>query len=127
MSLSYTTKQRQRYRYYGCPASRGKAGGSCSQGPVAAQDLEASIEKLQPVLGSGLNWSCIRESIQRIGCEWISHRVTVHLKEGARLECEMTMPNRPGANGGQREADGGRVPTVSRLMALVEKTRSTQT
>ena len=119
MSLSYTTKQGQKYRYYGCPAARGKAGGSCSQGPVAAQDLEASIlEKLQPVLGSALNWSAIRESIQRIEYEWMSHRVTVGLKEGTRLEYEMTMPNRPGANGGQREADRGRVPRVSRLMAL---------
>jgi hypothetical protein len=74
MAPSYTTKQGQKYRYYGCPAARGKPGGSCSQGPVAAQDLEASIlDKLQPVLGSGLNWSAIRESIQRIEYEWMSH------------------------------------------------------
>ena len=33
----------------------------------------------------------------------------------------MTMPNRPGANGGQGEADRGRVPRVSRLMALAIK------
>jgi len=73
------------------------------------------------VLGSGLNWSAIRESIQRIEYEWMSHRVTVGLKEGTRLEYEMTMPNRPGANSCQREADGGRVPRVSRLMALAIK------
>jgi hypothetical protein len=122
MSLSYTTKQGRKYRYYGCLAARGKAGGACSQGPVAAWDLEAFIlEKLQPVLGSGLNWGAIRESIQRIEYEWMSHRVAVGLKEGTRMEYEMTMPNRPGANGGEREADGGRVPRVSRLMALAVK------
>jgi DNA invertase Pin-like site-specific DNA recombinase len=121
LSLSYTTKQSRKYRYYCCPAARGK-GNSCSQGPVAAPDLEASIlEKLQPVLGSGLNWGAIRESIQRIEYEWMSHRVTVGLKDGTRMEYEMTMPNRPGANGGEREADGGRVPRVSRLMALSVK------
>jgi DNA invertase Pin-like site-specific DNA recombinase len=122
MSLSYTTKQGHKYRYYGCPATRGRAGGPCSQRPVAATDLEASLlEKLQPVLGSGVNWGAIRQSIQRLEYEWMSHRVAVNLKEGTRVEYEMTMPNRPGANSGAREADGGRVPRVSRLMALAVK------
>jgi len=122
MLPSYTTKRGRRYRYYGCRAARGREGSSCPQGSVAAADLEASLlQKLQPVLGSGLNWGAIRESIQRIEYEWMSHRVVVGLKEGTRMEYEMPMPNRPGANGGDREADGGRVPRVSRLMALAIK------
>jgi DNA invertase Pin-like site-specific DNA recombinase len=122
MSPSYTTKQGRRYRYYGCQAARGKEGNACSQGSIAAADLEASIlQKLGPVLGSGLNWGTIRESIDRIEYEWMSHRVAIGLKEGTRMEYEMPMPNRRGANGGTQEPDGGRVPRVSRLMALAIK------
>jgi site-specific DNA recombinase len=122
MLLSYTTKQGRKYRYYGCPAARGKEASCCSQGSVAAADLEPSLlQKLQPVLGLGLNWGAARESISRIEYESTSHKVTVGLKEGTRIEYQMPMPNRRGANSGEREADGGRVPRVSRLMALAIK------
>lgn len=122
MLPSYTTKHGRRYRYYGCSSAGGRQGNACRQGPVAAPDLEQSIiQHLEPVLGTGLNWGAIRESIQRIEYEWMSHRVVVGLKEGTQMEYEIPMPNRPGANGGKREADGGRVPRVSRLMALAIK------
>ena len=118
MAPSHTTKQGRRYRYYGCQASKAQ----CSQRPVAAIDVEESIMKhLETVLGAGLNWATIREATERIHYEWTSHRIDIRLKEGTRLEYEMTLPNRRGANGGAREADGGRVPRVSRLLALAIK------
>jgi site-specific DNA recombinase len=122
MLPSHTTKQGRRYRYYGCQAARGKQRHTCWQGSIAAADLETSIlQQLEPVLGSGLNWSTIHKSIARIEYEWKSHRVAIGLKDGTRVEYEMVLPNRRGANGGDREADGGRVPRVSRLMALAIK------
>jgi hypothetical protein len=122
MSPSYTTKRGRRYRYYSCQTSAGKEGKDCSQRPVAAIDLEESILKnLEPVLGAGLHWNTIREAIHDVQYEWLSHRVVIGLKEGTRLEYEMRLPNRRGASGGEREADGGRVPRVSRLMALAIK------
>jgi hypothetical protein len=122
MVSSYTTKQGRRYRYYGCRAARGQEANVGAQGSVAAADLETSIlQKLEPVLGSGLNWSTVREYIDRIKYGWRSHGVVILLKEGTQLEYEMTLPNRPGANGGERERDGGRVPRVSRLLALAIK------
>jgi hypothetical protein len=122
MVPSYTTKRGRRYRYYSCQGSKAKDDKGCSQRPVAAIDLEESILKtLEPVLGSGLNWATIREAIDRVKYEGLSHRVVIGLKDGTQLEYEMKWPNRRGANGGEREADGGRVPRVSRLMALAIK------
>jgi site-specific DNA recombinase len=121
MLPSYTTKQGRKYRYYGCSSARGLKSKACSQGSVAASDLETSLlQKLQPA-GLGLNWAAIRESIHRIEYEGTSHRVVIDFKEGTRMEYEMPMPNRRGANSGAKEADGGRVPRVSRLMALAIK------
>ena len=98
-----------------------RKGNGCSQGSVAVSDLEASIlEKLKPVLGSGLNWGTVRDRINRIEYDWLPHRVAIGLKDGTRMEYEMRTPNRPGATAA-KEADGGRVPRVSRLMALAIK------
>jgi site-specific DNA recombinase len=98
MLPSFTTKKGRRYRYYGCSANRGREVPTCSQGSVAALDLEASIlEKLRPVLGTRLNWGAIRDSIHRFEYEWLRHRVVIDLKDGTRMEYEMRMPNRPKA------------------------------
>src|ERR1700686_5247230 len=119
MQPTYTTKHGQRYRYYCCPAGRSRQGKRCPQGPVAACDLEASIlQNLGAVLGSKLNWAAIRESVDRIQCEGRSHRVAIGWKDGTRLEYQMAVPNRRGVNGGE---ETGRVPRVSRLMALAIK------
>ncbi len=120
--LFYTRKKGCRYRYYRCQSPTIKGAKACSQGPVAATDLEASIlQNLEPVLGSKLNWAAIRESVDCIQYEWTSHGVTIGMKDGTRLDYKMHLPNRRGANGGVREPDGGRVPRVSRLMALALK------
>jgi DNA invertase Pin-like site-specific DNA recombinase len=122
MTPTYTTKQGRRYRYYSCPAASAREANACSQGCVAATDLEASIlQNLEPVLGPELNWSTVGDSIDRIQYEWVSSRVVIGLKEGTRLEYQMPMPNRRGARGSDKEEDGGRVPRVSRLMALAIK------
>jgi site-specific DNA recombinase len=119
---SYTTKGGQRYRYYCCPASKANEGKRCPQRPVAAIDVEQSILKnLAPVLGADLNWGTIREAVNRVEYEGGSHKVVISLKEGTRLEYEMAVLSRRGARGDETQADGGRVPRVSRLMALAIK------
>ena len=122
MSQSYTTKAGRRYRYYACQAATTKGGKSCSQGPVAAIDIEASIRKhLAPVLGADLDWSTIHEAVQQVRYDGQARRVVIYLKEGTRMEYELPRPNRGGAGGCEKTAPAGRVPRISRLMALAIK------
>jgi DNA invertase Pin-like site-specific DNA recombinase len=121
MLPTHTTKNGRKYRYYGCPAARSRKGNACSQGSVAVSDLEASIlEKLEPAMGSGLNWGVVRDRINRIEYDWLPHRVAIGLKDGTRMEYEMRTPNRPGAIETE-VTEKGQVPRVSRLMALAIK------
>lgn len=117
MASTYTTKQGRRYRYY---CSRGgEAAPDCAQQRVAAVDLETSILKnLEPVLGVGPEWATVRAAVQRISYRSTSHQVEIVFHDGTRLEYVMPWPNRRGANGGARTPDSGRVPRVSRLIAL---------
>ena len=117
MRSTYTTKRGRRHRYYRCRAASGGAR-NCWQRPVEATDLETFlIRNLEPMLGSGLNWAAIRESIERIEYEGRRHRVGIAWNDGTRVELEMPLPNRRGVNDGE----GERVPRVSRLMALAIK------
>jgi hypothetical protein len=92
MSPSYTTKRGRRYRYYSCQTSTAKEGKDCSQRPVAAIDVEESILKsLEPVLGAGLDWNTIRDTVHDIQYERQSHRVVIGLKEGTRFPSSSSM------------------------------------
>jgi hypothetical protein len=122
MLPTYTSKQGRRYRYYLCSAARARAGKNCSQSPVAAKDLETSIlRNLEPVLGTGVSWAEVRESIERIQWEGKEYRAAISCKDGTRLEYEMELPSRPGIRGDRSERNPARVPRVSRLMALAIK------
>src|SRR5262249_29874042 len=101
---------------------RRSSGSSCSHRPIAAGDIESSIlQNLVPVLGAQLDWVHARDSIARIQYDWAANGVQVTWKDGTRLEYELPWPDRPGADGGEKETDRGRVPRVSRLMALAIK------
>ncbi|HEY4359587.1 MAG TPA: recombinase family protein [Bryobacteraceae bacterium] len=122
MAPSFTTKRGQKYRYYGCRAARGREGGACTQGSVAAVDLETFLlHKLEPVLGSALSWENVHASVRRIEYGWNTNGVAIDFKDGTRWESEMPMPNRPGAHSGESGTVMGRVPRVSRLLALAIK------
>jgi site-specific DNA recombinase len=122
MRSTYTTKRGRRHRYYCCAAVSGRSGKNCPQGPVEAKDLETFLlRNLEPMFGSGVNWAAIRESVERIEYEGTRHQVRIRWRDGARLEFEMPVPNRRGVNAGQGEPESGRVPRVSRLMALAIK------
>jgi DNA invertase Pin-like site-specific DNA recombinase len=122
MQPSYTTKRGQKHRYYGCPAARSSSTKGCSQAPVAALDLEASVlHALEPVLGSRLDWDRVRESIDRIRYDSRLRRVAIGWRDGSRLEYQMPVPIRPGVKQHNQEINTGRVPRLSRLMALAIK------
>jgi len=122
MSPSYTTKNGRRHRYYVCPGSEKRANHACSQRPVAAIDVEASILKnLEPVLGAGFNWTTVRSAVQQVHYESTSQKVVIDLKAGTQLKYEMNVANRIQSNEGDQGPDAGRVPRVSRLLALAIK------
>jgi len=73
------------------------------------------------VLGPAPNWAAIGEAVQRIQYESTSHKVVIDWKDGTRLSYEMPIPNRRGVRGGEGRRETGRVPRVSRLLALAIK------
>ena len=105
------TRQRA-YRYYVC---------DCAQPPVAAMDLEPALSReLEPLLGHSPNQIDIRQSVQRVTYDGGARQVVVDLKEGTRFEFRLPEAVRRGARRPRREPQG-RVPRVSRLMALALK------
>ena len=122
MSPSYTTKNGRRHCYYVCPASEKRADHACSQRPVAATHVEGSILKnLEPVLGVGLNWTTVRDAVRQVRYESLSQKVLIDMKSGTQLTYEMNVANRSQRNDGDQQPDAGRVPRVSRLLALAIK------
>jgi len=120
MSISHTTKGGKRYRYYGCQKCGEEKNGS--QRPLAAVDIENSVlQNLKPVLGFNLSWSNIRNAVSGIQYEPITRRVMIEMREGTQFDYAMAAPSRRGAKGGIRESAEGRLPRVSRLLALAIK------
>ena len=122
MLLASTTRHRQRYFYYSCQAARRKHQALCSQRPVAAIDLETSLLlKLQPTLGLQPNWPLVHGSLESVTYEWSSGRVSVRFKDQTGFAYTLSAPVRPGVSGRPAGAEEGRIPRVSRLLALAIK------
>jgi DNA invertase Pin-like site-specific DNA recombinase len=122
MQPKFTTRHGRRYKYYSCQAARRKERKPCSQYPAGAADLETSLlRNLQPSLGNALTWEAVRQAIGRVEYEAISQQVSIAFHDGTRLECTLPVINRPGLKARATASDSGRVPRVSRLMALAIK------
>jgi site-specific DNA recombinase len=102
-----TSTHRRAYRYYAC---------RCSQAPVAAVDLEPALaQRMEAMAGEpGL----LRQTIERVVYDSRTRQVVVEWREGTRVEFRLAEPNRRGARGTRRPGSEGRVPRVTRLMAL---------
>ena len=75
---------------------------------------------MMPALGRGLNWEAVRKSIERVEYEATSRRLAVSFQDGTRLE--YTLPvDYPGRRADRALGEGGRIPRVSRLLALAIK------
>jgi site-specific DNA recombinase len=122
MRPTFTTRHGRRYKYYSCHAARRKQGKPCSQTPVGAKDLETSLLwNLEPALGTGLNWEAVLKSLRRVEYEGNTQRVSIAFQDGTRMEQTLAMPTRPGSRTEPSAESGGRIPRVSRLMALAIK------
>jgi site-specific DNA recombinase len=117
---TFTTRQGRRHMYYVC--SKGRKG--CRQRPVAAQDLESSLrERLEKVLGPQPSTVGIQQAVERVSYTSQTRMVQVALRDSTRFEYSLAVPNRPGVHGAQA-ARTGRIPRISKLMALAIKMES---
>jgi len=113
--LTYTRRHGKKYRYYGCPRAKQRA---CQLAPLAAEDMERSLrDHLKPVLGDRPSMVQIQQALEAIYF-FEDRRVDVVFQDGTRLEYELPLPNRPGVRNRNREDNAGRLPRISRLMAL---------
>jgi site-specific DNA recombinase len=121
MVATHTTKQGQRYRYYVCRTAKQSRRRDCSQRQVAAVDLEPSLTcHLEHVMGTDLSAPILQQSIERVAYEGTSRRVSIRLRDGTRSEYTLAEPSRRGVSGRRMQATG-RVPRLTRLMALAIK------
>jgi Resolvase, N terminal domain/Recombinase zinc beta ribbon domain/Recombinase len=119
MRSTYSSRQGRRQVYYVC--RRKKADANCQQKPVASIDLETSLmEQLEPILGSPCDTIFLRHSLERVTYDCRSREVGVTLMDGSRFAYTLPLAHRPGVRRGLRE-ESGRIPRVSRLMALALK------
>jgi hypothetical protein len=125
MRLTHTLQHGQRYQYYSCQSSR-RDGKVCSQRPIRAADLEATLlSALEPSLGAPLEWNTVRSSVERIHCQTAARRGSIQFRDGTKLAFEVPRPIRPGIKVEGNSENGGRIPRVSRLMALAIKLEGT--
>ena len=110
--LTPTFTRRRVHRYYVC---------DCAQVPVAAIDLEpALVRELEPILGHHPDEVLLRQAIGRIIYDSRTRQVSIELKDATRFDFHLAPANRRGARGDSRLRQG-RIPRVSRLMALAIK------
>lgn len=113
---TYTRRHGKKHRYYICPRAKQRI---CPLTPLPAEDMERSLrEHLQPVLGDRPSMIQIQQAIEAISFHSHDRRVEVVFQDGARLDYELPVPNRPGVRKRNREENVGRLPRISRLMAL---------
>ena len=122
MRLTFTTRHGRRYKSYSCQATRRKHKKRAPRTRLG-KDLETSLlRSLEPVFGTGLNWEAVLQSLLRLEYEGNTLRASIAFKDGTRMEQRLATLNRPGSRSdAATESGGGRVPRVSRLMALAIK------
>jgi Recombinase zinc beta ribbon domain len=115
---TYSSRQGRRHLYYVC--RKKKADAKCQQQPVAAVDLERSvIEQLEPILGPHFDTTFLQHSLERISYDSRTREVRVALVDGSQFGYTLPLARRPGVRRSFEEQQArGRVPRVSRLMAL---------
>jgi DNA invertase Pin-like site-specific DNA recombinase len=122
MRSAYSSRQDgRRHLYYVC--RRKQADPKCQQKPVASVDLEPSlIEQLEPILGPHCDRIFLQHSLERITYDSRTREVEVTLRDGSRFGYTLPLAHRPGVRRRLEEQQAfGRVPRVSRLMALALK------
>jgi site-specific DNA recombinase len=117
LTASVTHRHGQPQVYYVCRAGQ-KQQPRCPQQPVRASDLEQLLrERLDLRAGSaGVEFERI---LRRVSYHSGTRQVSIEGQDGTRWECCLPVPVRPGVRRKQPEVPShGRVPRISRLMAL---------
>jgi len=110
--LKQTFTRQRANRYYVC---------DCAQVPVAAADLEgALVRELEPMLGDRPDEVLIRQKVKRATYDSRTRQVVVELGDGTEFRFHLAAPNGKGVRGRLHPREG-RIPRVSRLMALAIK------
>jgi site-specific DNA recombinase len=122
MSATYTVRQGRRYLYYVCRGGK-KCDAPCRQKPVASADLEASLRKqLEAALGPQPSSLLVQQSLGRLSFDSDTRTVSVELRDHTRFAYSLPVAIRPGVRHATADASSqGRIPRVSRLMALAIK------
>jgi site-specific DNA recombinase len=112
------TRHGRRYSYYGC--GKAKRGG-CVQMPVTTEDLDEAVrQRVGPRFALPLqSGSGLAEMVRRVRYQSGTRQVTVTMQDGSQQEFVLELSHRPGVK--SQRGEGGRVPRVSRLMALAIK------
>jgi site-specific DNA recombinase len=111
------TRHGRQYSYYGC--AKAKQGG-CAQAPVATQALEEAVRQQVARLCLACDRARgLRELLRRVRYHSGTGQVTMAMQDGSQREFVLEAGNRGGVQSGG--AESGRVPRVSRLMALAIK------
>lgn len=93
--------------------------GSCEQRPLAAQDVETLLlERLGAFLGTESSAFLVQQKIEEVRIHSGTREVGVTLRDGSRFTFGLPFPVRPGCRNAGGSLNSGRVPRVSRLMAL---------
>lgn len=109
--MKATSTRRRACRYYAC---------DCGEPPVAAVDLEPELaRRLEPILGHAAGDHDLRENLQRVTYDSRTRQVVLDLREGTRFEFLLPEPARRGVR--RHRKWEGRVPRISRLLALALK------
>jgi hypothetical protein len=121
MRNAYNSRQGRGHLYYVYRSK--KADPKCKQKPVASVDLEPSlIEQLEPILGRHPDRIFLQHSVEHITCDSRTREVGVTLVDGSQFAYTLPIANWPGVRRRFR-GELGRIPRVSRLMALASSSR----
>ena len=79
------------------------------------------MRQLEPIIGEQLSGPVLQQLIHRILYEDSTRRISIMLRDGTQVAYTLPQPNRPGVMASASEAVAGRVPRISRLMAVALK------
>ena len=118
MTSTHTRRHGRQYRYYTC---EGKGEQRCRRNRIAEIDLETALTRqLEPTLGDQPSSVMFQQALERLTYDSATRQVSVVMRDGARFGFAVAEATRPGVRGRQRP-ETGRVPRISRLMALALK------
>jgi site-specific DNA recombinase len=122
LQASFTSRLGHRHVYYVCQAGK-KCTPACPQQPVACVDLDRSLrERLERIRGSSVDPFALEQLLRTVVYDSAARRVSVELRDASRFDYALPVPVRAGVSQrGGKPASEGRIPRISRLLALALK------